>query len=174
MIRVYYGKSASGKDTMAKKCVEYGYKPIISYTTRPMRPGEVDGKDYHFVSDVEFDKLQENGLLLESRVYNVVVNGNPGVWKYGSPIVDPLAANYVAVTEINGLRAYIEHYGAENILPVYLYVPSDEERHRRYINRGGEEAEWKRRFIADEEDFSEENLRRIYLLSGGRVIEEEN
>lgn len=50
MITLYIGKSAVGKDTLLKKQIEDGVSPIISFTTRPMREGEVNGVDYNFVS----------------------------------------------------------------------------------------------------------------------------
>lgn len=51
------GKSGSGKDTVGKELVDMGYKRVVTYTTRPMRPGELDGHQYHFVSVDKFEEL---------------------------------------------------------------------------------------------------------------------
>lgn len=57
MLKILMGKSAAGKDTLLNKLVAQGkYKPIISYTTRPMREGETDGVEYHFVTETQFSK----------------------------------------------------------------------------------------------------------------------
>lgn len=52
---VLMGKSCSGKDTIANELVnKYGYESFVSYTTRPMRDGEVQDQTYHFISEDEF------------------------------------------------------------------------------------------------------------------------
>ena len=78
------GKSASGKDSIYKKILEKApgrFKTIVSYTTRPIRSGETEGVEYHFVSVPEFkamdeaDKLPKNlkrGVLSEDGIYNVL------------------------------------------------------------------------------------------------------
>ena len=61
-IYVLLGKSASGKDTIAKKVMkkmEGQLHPIVPYTTRPIRDGEENGKQYYFVTDEEKEKLIE-------------------------------------------------------------------------------------------------------------------
>ncbi len=59
--------SGGGKGTLIKRVLQFvpniGYS--ISFTTRAMRDGETHGKDYFFVSRAEFERLIENGLLLE-------------------------------------------------------------------------------------------------------------
>ena len=55
---VIIGKTASGKTTLCEKMIkEYGFNPIITYTTRPMRKGEEEGKTYHYITDEESDIL---------------------------------------------------------------------------------------------------------------------
>ena len=52
---VLLGKTASGKDTILNELVKkYNYRKMITYTTRPMRKGEIQDKTYHFISDEEF------------------------------------------------------------------------------------------------------------------------
>ena len=77
------GPSASGKDFMARKIMEkcaaenIPCHQIVSCTTRPPRPGEVNGKDYHFLSQEEFYDLVEKGLMLEYTEFRG--------WHYGTP-----------------------------------------------------------------------------------------
>ncbi len=59
--------SGAGKSTIARMLIESddGVAMSVSATTRPIRPGEVEGRDYHFVTDDEFDRMRESGQFLE-------------------------------------------------------------------------------------------------------------
>ncbi|WP_374526787.1 guanylate kinase, partial [Novosphingobium sp.] len=59
--------SGAGKTTIARKLLAHDgeIRMSVSVTTRPMRPGEVDGKDYFFVDQAEFDRMVEAGEFLE-------------------------------------------------------------------------------------------------------------
>lgn len=70
------GRGGSGKDYMRKKMQERGFTYQISYTTRPPREGEVNGVDYHFITDEEAARMTENDEWYEA----VVFNG----WTYGT------------------------------------------------------------------------------------------
>lgn len=70
------GRATAGKDFLRKKFESRGFKYQISYTTRPPRPGEVDGKDYHFITQEEADRMERDGEWYES----VPFNG----WTYGT------------------------------------------------------------------------------------------
>ena len=75
------GKSASGKDKIFKALCEdpeLNLKTIIMYTTRPMRHGEQEGVEYHFVDDDQAERLQADGRILEMRSCDTVY----GRWKY--------------------------------------------------------------------------------------------
>jgi guanylate kinase len=76
---VLVGESASGKSTIQNVLVSrYGYKKYPSYTTRPQREGEINGKDYYFVSDEQFVKKDEHAGFIETAQYYK--------WYYGTPI----------------------------------------------------------------------------------------
>jgi guanylate kinase len=60
------GPSGSGKSTIAKSAMD---NEVVSFTTRPPRPGEINGKDYVFMSQEEFDKLLHNNGLAEYTTY---------------------------------------------------------------------------------------------------------
>ena len=57
MLTILIGMSASGKDAILRELVaNHGFREIVTTTTRPMRKGEVNGKDYNFISRKEFEK----------------------------------------------------------------------------------------------------------------------
>ena len=69
---ILLGKSASGKDTIVRKLVEQReYKRIITWTTRPMRPGEKEGVTYHYTSEDEFKKKIKKGQTSIKNLYMV-------------------------------------------------------------------------------------------------------
>lgn len=61
------GTSGSGKTTLMRSIME---NELTSFTTRPMREGEVEGKDYYFMSQEEFSEAEKNGLLAEKTEYS--------------------------------------------------------------------------------------------------------
>ncbi len=71
-IIVLFGKSASGKDTILKWILNNieNTSGIVSYTTRPPRDYEVDGKDYYFISNEEFTEKVLNKEMLEATCFN--------------------------------------------------------------------------------------------------------
>lgn len=60
------GPTAAGKSTIEAQLRSMGCGVAISHTTRLMRSGEIDGKSYHFVSDVEYDRLKNSGAFIET------------------------------------------------------------------------------------------------------------
>ena len=57
------GKTNSGKSTLKNALLQHGFESIVTYTTRSPRPGEINGVDYHFVSEEEFENLKKEQLL---------------------------------------------------------------------------------------------------------------
>lgn len=158
--RVFYiiGKSSSGKDTIYKRLLnESNLKPIIPYTTRPIRDGEQDSVEYHFVSSIE--EMQKRGKIIESRSYNTKL----GIWTYAT--VDDGQVNlsndsYIAIGTIDSYVRVKEHF--VNVIPIYIEV-DDGVRLQRALNRERTQtnpkySEMCRRFLSDEEDFSEDKL----------------
>ena len=75
------GKSASGKDTIYKellKSADLKLKCVVPYTTRPIRMGETEGKDYFFCDEQYVRQMEKEGHIIELRAYETV----HGVWKY--------------------------------------------------------------------------------------------
>lgn len=161
MIVILIGKSSSGKDTMMRNLVRSGMTPIVSYTSRPKRKGEVDGKDYHFVSKEQFIKLTQRGVFMEYRSYDTSVDGIKDTWYYGTPWINPELTDYVTVLEITAAKKFLEVYGPEKCRVIYL-MADDDVRERRAKKRGSfNQCEWDRRLLADAIDFSDEKINEL-------------
>ncbi len=161
MLYVLMGKSASGKDTIFKRLLdipELSMKRIVPYTTRPLRSGELDGYDYHFVSRNTMYELEAAGKIIEQRCYRTV----HGDWHYFTAD-DGISMNCAGerFLTIGTLEAYVklkEYYGAKNVTPIYIYVDDFERINRSLAREKIQEvpsvSEVCRRFLADENDFS--------------------
>ena len=172
MIKLLIGKSGAGKDTLLKSLVKEGYKPIVAYTTRPMREGEKEGIDYFFVSAEEFEKLKD-GQLTEYRSYNTLFDGNPAVWSYGTPIVDP-KEDLVGIVDIKAALSFIDCYGPADIDITYIYV-DDKERERRAKLRGTfSKEEWDRRLADDKNKFSYKAISNLIRKLGKPITAVDN
>ena len=136
MLYVLMGKSASGKDTIFKKLLdipELNLKKIVPYTTRPLRSGELDGYDYHFVSRNTMYELEAAGKIIEHRCYHTV----HGDWHYFTADDGINIKGSERFLTIGTLEAYVklrEYYGAKNVTPIYIYV-DDFERISRSLKR---------------------------------------
>lgn len=168
MGRIFYimGKSASGKDSIYKYLLgqpELKLKRLVLYTTRPIRKGEMDQKEYFFVDDSKFQELKDQGKIIESRSYNTI----HGVWTYFTAADDKLKLsehNYLGIGTLESFNCLKKYYGREKICPIYIEV-EDADRLRRAIKREEKQEtpvyeEVCRRFLADSEDFSEANIRK--------------
>lgn len=163
MIYILFGKSASGKDLALNLLVsEYDFTRIISTTSRPMREGERPGIDYHFKTRTEFEEMIAENKLIEYRSYNTSVNGIPDTWYYGveKQEFDP-NIDYIAVTDITGLEAFISIYGKENIKTCYIDVSDEIRENRAKIRRSFDQTEWNRRLIDDAIKFTPDKIRTL-------------
>lgn len=166
MGRIFYimGKSSSGKDTIYKEIVsrpELKLKELVMYTTRPIREKETDGVEYHFVNDERAKELQQQGKVIEMRSYDT----EHGIWKYftvDDEHTDLEQFDYIAIGTLESYIKVKEYYGEEKVVPIYIEVEDGNrleralKRERKPQNR--KYAEMCRRFLADNADFSEENL----------------
>jgi len=113
----------------------------VSATTRPRRPGEVDGQHYRFVTPERFDAMVAAGELLEWAVVH-------GVHRYGTPrrpVEEALAAGKPALHEIDLQGARQVRASMAGALFVFLAPPSWDELVRRLVGRGTETAEERER-----------------------------
>ena len=149
-ILVLCGKTASGKDTILHElCENNKFRPMISYTTRPPRSGEVNGEDYYFVSDEEFQSMADEGEFFETTAYTVASGDD---WRYGSSKKDYEQdhSNRIAILNPEGVKK-LRECGIDAV--VVLLLANENERWNRLRQRGDDSAEARRRMNADDEDF---------------------
>ncbi len=147
-ILVLSGPSGSGKTTIVRRLEQVSPVPLckaISATTRPARNNEVDGQDYYFVSDDEFQRRREAGEFLEC----AEVHGS-GYW-YGtlrSELDRARQNNAWAFLEIDveGALNVMREY--PDAVTVFLKTPSEEEYETRLRSRGTESEEVIQRRLA--------------------------
>ena len=166
MSKIFFvlGKSCSGKDTIfqyLKQNKELNLKTVVGYTTRPMRVGEIEGVEYHFVSEEKLEQMKNNGKVIECRDYHTV----HGIWSYFTADdgqIDLGKENYLYIGTLESYNDMVKYYGSDVVVPLYIEVESGE-RLERAVKRERSQKEPKyaelcRRFLADEEDFKEENI----------------
>ena len=166
MGKIFYvmGKSSSGKDSIFKKIQEEApnLQTIVPYTTRPIREDETEGVEYFFVSESELSSMVREDKVVEVRSYETV----HGVWRYftvDDGQIDLENDNYYLM--IGTLESYDrirKYYGNTKVIPVYIEV-EDGERLERALKRERAQKtpkydEMCRRFMADNKDFSDENI----------------
>ncbi len=164
MGKIFYimGKSATGKDhfyaSLLEKC---GLERMVLYTTRPIRENETDGVEYYFVDNEKMEALRASGQIIEERSYQTV----HGIWTYATADDECLNLKKNDYLGIGTLESYVrlqEYFGREKLVPLYIEV-EDGERLARALKRERKQSEPKysemcRRFLADQEDFSEDKL----------------
>lgn len=149
------GKTCSGKDTVAKElCRRADVDRIVTYTTRPPSDHEVNGRDYHFVSDAEFDRMIADGEFAEYKAYYPACGD---VWKYGSKLADKEIQDdrmHIIILTPAGYRDVKAKYpGEKDIFSVYLTC-SDDILRKRLRKRNDDPTEAERRLTADDRDFA--------------------
>ena len=158
------GKSSSGKDTIFKKIrddEELNLKPIVSYTTRPKRTNETNGVEYFFINEKELNKFEKEDKVIEKRVYHTV----HGDWYYctiNDEQIDLESNNYLLITTLESYKSLKDYFGEDKVYPLYIHV-EDGIRLQRALDREKNQEnpnfdELCRRFLADNRDFSKENL----------------
>ena len=170
-IYVIMGKSSTGKDTIYNRLRDsekVNFHNVIMYTTRPMREGEVEGKEYFFTSEDKVAEFEKFGKIIELRAYNTV----HGVWKYftlDDGQIDLVSdKNYLIIATLEAYKKYVEYYGRDTVVPIYIEVEDRIRIHRALAREDMQEnpkyAEMCRRFLADEQDFSEENIKELQIV----------
>ena len=165
------GKSSTGKDTIGKHLLKtMDLKNIVLYTTRPIREGELEGREYYFVNNDEFKELETSGKVIEKRVYNTI----HGDWTYATvdSNIDLENNNYLVLNTLIGYEKLVNYYGKDAVIPLYIWVDLNTRIDRAFTREEQEKnpkyREICRRFIKDEEDFKEENLTRLEILEDNR------
>lgn len=166
------GKSSAGKDTIYQKVKEkIDTNLYIPYTTRPMREGETQGREYNFITREEFNILEKEQKVMENRNYNVInKNGERDIWTYAT-IADKQwekEGDFLSIGTLESYTSILKYLRSHpekslRMVPVYIQI-SEEERKRRAIAREKTQIkpnfeEMERRLRADNIDFSSEKLR---------------
>lgn len=158
------GKSTSGKDTIYKELIKnekLGLDKVVPYTTRPMRDGEKDGVQYFFKKENEYLELKSQGKIIEERTYYT----HYGEWRYftvDDGQINLKDGNYLVIGTLESYCYIRDYFGKENVVPLLIDVEAkirltramareDKQEHPKYD-------EMCRRFLADEEDFSEDKI----------------
>lgn len=166
-IFIVMGKSSTGKDTIYKKLMdseELNLKTAVMYTTRPIRKSEEDGVEYYFVNEETLIKLQDQNKIIEHRAYQTI----HGTWHYftvNDGQINLETADYLMIGTLETYEQIREYFGQDKVVPLYIEV-EDGVRLMRALKREQKQehpkyAEMCRRYLADEEDFTEENLQKL-------------
>ena len=171
MGRIFYimGKSATGKDTVFKELLKRRPEltTVVPYTTRPIREGETDGVEYFFTSSEKLEQFKNSGKIVELRTYETVM----GPWSYFTMDDGQFdihgEGDCLMIGTLESYEKMCRYYGNGALVPVYRAVP-DGIRLLRAVKREGKQKnpnyrEVCRRYLADEDDFSEELLSRLRI-----------
>ena len=133
------GPSGTGKGTICKKLLETdpNLRLSVSVTTRAPREGEVDGREYHFITEERYmELLEEGGLLEHASVYGKTMYGTPR-----EPVMDWLEQGTDVILEIDVQGAFQVRENYPDCILIFILPPSMEELRSRILNRGSETEE---------------------------------
>ena len=163
------GKSSSGKDTIFKRLLsdpDLKLTTIVGYTTRPIREGETNGNEYHFVKEADFERLSKEGKVVEDRLYETM----HGPWRYFTVADEGLDLDkndYITIGTLESFKKVRDYFGKDRVIPVLIEL-DDGVRLQRALNREKKQEvpkyeEMCRRFLADSKDFDEELIKKAKI-----------
>lgn len=151
---ILLGPSASGKTESAKIMINrYPISRVVTATTRPKRVREIDGFDYHFFSESEFEEKRKSGYFAETAYYNG--------YRYGTPL-NELKDDKLIILEPQGLAAFLMLKRCE-IVAIYLKTDEATRRDRMQL-RGDDPEAIEKRIRQDRQDFALERTRGLDLV----------
>jgi guanylate kinase len=131
MIYIITGPSGVGKNTIIEAMsTDLDFYFSVSHTTRPQREAEVDGKDYHFVTEEEFKSLVDDNLMIEYEQY--------GGFYYGTSKKEILKESNIILLdlEVNGATKLLSEN--DDFIGIFIDI-DDNELVKRLKNRGHDE-----------------------------------
>jgi len=146
LLLVLSSPSGAGKSTIARAILssEPDLSLSVSATTRPPRPGEIDGEDYYFVSQDRFSEMVSNGEFLE---YATVFEKSYGTPR--GPVEDALTAGKDVLFDVDWQGAQqIKEQARDDLVSVFILPPSIEELERRLFARAQDSEEVVRKRMA--------------------------
>lgn len=144
---IIVGKTASGKDFLLKEMIKTGLPYFPKFTSRPKRQDEVDGVNYQFITNEDFDRMLINSEVKVSQKFEI----NGQTWNYGITCENFDKGQLFIMTphEVNQLK----ENDRKSCFIVYLDI-DPEIRKKRLMERKDNNDSIERRMSADEEDFS--------------------
>jgi len=158
---VLVGASASGKTEIAKLIIhKYNFSKMVTYTTRPMRPGEVDGVDYHFIDEDTFQKKKEAGDFIETTTYNHN--------HYGTAFSET-GKKKVLIVNVEGANSLYEKIPED--LVIFLLHSPEKIREARMLKRGDSLTSAKARLKKDTALFRRDRLTHVdFVIENAKNI----
>ena len=165
---VILGKSASGKSTILNDVLSKLDIPVLlSNTTRPPRNGEIDGKEYNFVTMSTFDEDYKNENILEYDCFRI--DSLKETWVYYSKKSDLFLdkISQIKIVSPTGLAQLMSHKELrDNIVSIFIDCP-DKLRQKRYLSRCISPDNMNERFERDEKNFQ-------HLFTDYIILNDEN
>lgn len=179
MLIVICGYTATGKDTYQNWLLDRNsnLQRAVSYTTRPIRAGEKEGREYYFTDVDSYLRLEKQGKILSSRFYNTYENDERTIWYYGLPKSEvEKDTNLVTILDHEGAKRVQRKLGRDKVKVVYLYTSSEDILFKRSLRRLDEAKEFKRRLEDDKIKFKgiEETSDLMLLSNGDKELHESN
>lgn len=163
---ILIGESGSGKTTILNKLVERGFEKAINHTTRKPRKNEERNNEYKFVTKEEFNKMWDEGNLLQRAEFN---------GEYYGISTSSLKKNGVCISivdSVNDIKQRAKELNIDNVKIITVYVNVNEkERIKRMQMRGDSQENIQRRLILDKEKFARANNVADYIVENNNIDE---
>lgn len=150
---IIVGPAASGKDYLIAYCIEKGLKRGMKWTTRPERKGEVNGVDYHFISEEVFKEMIDSNKFHEWEAFEVSERGLSKTWYYGATWED-FNEGRVFIKTPAAIKKLTDEQRKQCFI-VYLDIPLETRRNRliERLNNLNDTDSFERRINGDNKDF---------------------
>lgn len=170
-IFILMGKSSTGKDTIYGKLLErMNINPVVIHTTRDKREGEIDGKTYYFDNYEKYKYFVDEDKVIESRSYNILKNGESAEVLYYTVLDDQFNGNddKIIIGVPDMYPKFVKFFGNE-VYPILISL-DDGVRIKRALSREEKQKnpnylEMCRRFISDNDDFSDKRLEECGIVN---------